>query len=82
MRMAPQLTLALPVVSYGSDRRVWAEWSLTASGGHSSLSTVGVAVFRITDHGFTEARSTATPLSCASGRVEPCRVCWRLVVVS
>ncbi len=61
MRMAPQLTLAFPVVSYGSDRRVWAEWSLTASGGPSSLSTVGVAVFGITDHGFTEARLFGDP---------------------
>ena len=55
MRMAPQKTLAFPLVSYGSDRRIWAEWSLTTSGGHDFPSIIGVAVLGLTDHGFTEA---------------------------
>ena len=55
MDLASGMVLAFSAVSYGSDRRIWAEWRLTSPAGSGGDVAVGVAVFSLAVDGFTEA---------------------------
>ena len=62
MKRAPDANLEFVAVSYGSDRRIWAEWVLTRSErAGATVAAVGAAVFRRDAHGFDEVRVYTNP---------------------
>ena len=77
-RASPDLELAFPVISYGRDRRIWAEWSLSARGADRSRSFVGVAVFSLSELGFTRAHLYGDPLVFRRGTRRSWRDAWRI----
>jgi hypothetical protein len=62
MRRAPDATLEFTAVSYGSDRRIWAEWVLTrVERAGATVAAVGAAVFGLDADGFHEVRIYTNP---------------------